>query len=205
MGLEMPESPPVREVDADADALAQFRRWYAEAEAAEPDPETMTLATATGQGRPSARMVFLRGFDERGFVFFTNYNSRKAGEMAGNPHAALLFYWRGLGRQVRIEGRVEMVSAAESDAYFRRRPRGSQLSAWASPQSQPIPSREFLLERIGQLSAEYALEVPRPPFWGGYRVVPETIEFWQRGDNRMHDRLFYRRTSEGWLRQRLGP
>jgi len=201
----MTDPPALREADAAPDPVAQFRSWFVEAEGCEAEPAAMTLATATRQGAPSARMVLLRGFDERGFVFFTNYHSRKASELAENPHAALVLYWNKLARQVRIEGRIEAVSPAESDAYFRHRPRGSQLSAWASPQSEVIPSREFLDERIGQLAEQFPGEVPRPPFWGGYRVVPEVIEFWQGGENRLHDRLVYRRTVTGWLRARLGP
>jgi pyridoxamine 5'-phosphate oxidase len=195
----------LRERDAAPDALAQFRRWFAEAEAVEAQPEAMTLATATPDGLPSARMVLLRGFDERGFVFFTNFESRKAGELAANPHTALVFYWPKLVRQVRIEGRVEGVLAAEADAYFRQRPRGSQIAAWASPQSRVMPDREFLEERVREVQARFPGDVPRPDFWGGYRVVPAVIEFWQGGDNRLHDRLVYRRTADGWVRARLGP
>jgi pyridoxamine 5'-phosphate oxidase len=201
----MPEIRDLREADADPDPLTQFRRWFAEAERSQPDAETMTLATATVQGAPSARMVLLRGFDERGFVFFTNFTSRKARELAENPQAALVLYWPALVRQVRIEGKVEIIAAAEADAYFRQRPRGSQLSAWASPQSQTIPSREFLEERVRQITGQFPAEVPRPPFWGGYRVRPHLIEFWQGGENRLHDRLAYRSTADGWLRERLGP
>ena len=196
----------LREADMVPDAIAQFRVWYAEAQAAQiPDADAMTLATATAEGAPSARMVLLRGLDERGFVFFTNIDSRKARELSANPRAALLFFWGRLHRQVRIEGRVETVSALESDAYFRGRPRGSQLSAWASPQSQVIPNRAFLEERVSQRTAQFPAEVPRPPFWGGFRVVPDTIEFWQGGENRLHDRLRYRRLDGGWLRERLAP
>jgi pyridoxamine 5'-phosphate oxidase len=201
----MSESRDLREADADPNPLAQFRRWFVEAERVQPNAESMTLATATALGAPSARMVLLRGFDERGFVFFTNFGSRKARELSENPQAALVLYWPALERQVRIEGRVEIVTATEADAYFRQRPRGSQLSAWASPQSQAIPSREFLEEQVRQITERFPGEVSRPPFWGGYRVVPALIEFWQGGENRLHDRLVYRRSAEGWLRERLGP
>jgi pyridoxamine 5'-phosphate oxidase len=201
------EFPPLREADAAADPITQFRAWFAEAQAAGlPQAEAMALATATPDGRPSARMVLLRGLDERGFVFFTNYEGRKGAELGANPRAALVFYWYGLDRQVRVEGRVEVMSAAESDAYFRGRPRGSQVGAWASPQSAVIPGREFLEERSRAFSARYAgVEVPRPPHWGGLRVVPEVIEFWQGQPDRLHDRLRYRREGGGWVRERLAP
>jgi len=201
----MPEYRDLREADADPDPLTQFRRWFVEAERGQPNPEIMTLATATAQGAPSARMVLLRGCDERGFVFFTNFESRKARELGENPRAALVLYWPELERQVRIEGTVEIVPEAEADAYFRQRPRGSQLSAWASPQSQSVPNRDFLEERVRQVTERFPGQVPRPPFWGGYRVLPEVIEFWQGGEHRLHDRLVYRRTPGGWLRERLGP
>jgi pyridoxamine 5'-phosphate oxidase len=196
---------PLRESEADPDALAQFRRWFAEA-AGLPQPEAMTLATATVDAEPSARMVLLRGLDERGFVFFTNFDSRKGRELLSNPRAALVFYWAAQDRQVRVEGRVEPVSAAESDAYFAGRARGSQLGAWASPQSEVIPGREFLEKRMRDLERRYAgQEVPRPPHWGGWRVVPEVIEFWQGQPNRLHDRLRYRRQEGGWSLERLAP
>ena len=167
----------------------------------------MTLATATPDGQPSARMVLLRGFDARGFVFHTNYESRKAGELTRNPRAALVFYWAGLERQVRVEGRIERVSAEESDAYFAGRPRGSQLSACASPQSQLVDSREVLEQRAQELAVEYeGRPVPRPAIWGGYRVVPAAIEFWQGRANRLHDRLQYvPREGGGWRVERLAP
>ncbi len=197
----------LREADAGPDPLALFRAWFAQAEAAAlPQPEAMTLATATPDGRPAARVVLLRGLDERGFVFFTNYRSRKGEELAANPRAALVFFWSELHRQVRVEGRVEPVSAAESDAYFRTRPRGSRVGAWASPQSEVIADRAFLEERARAFAALYPGEdVPRPPHWGGYRVLPEVIEFWQGQPDRLHDRLRYRREGPAWVRERLAP
>jgi pyridoxamine 5'-phosphate oxidase len=198
--------PELRESDADPDPLSLFRHWFDEALAANlPQPEAMTLATATPSGVPSARMVLLRGFDSSGFVFFTNYESRKASELESNPRAALVFFWAELHRQVRIEGRVETISPGESDAYFQTRARGSQISAWASPQSQVISGRELLDERWQELVARFPGTVPRPEFWGGYRVIPEQIEFWQGRENRLHDRLLYRSTSTGWIRERLAP
>ena len=166
----------------------------------------MTLATATPDGRPSARVVLLKGFDERGFVFYTNYEGRKSTEIEANPRAALVFYWGELERQVRVEGRVSRVPDEESDAYFAERPRGSQLGAWASEQSRPVRDRGALEERLRELEGEYGgREVPRPPFWGGYRVEPETMEFWQGRENRLHDRLRYHRAGELWRRERLQP
>jgi pyridoxamine 5'-phosphate oxidase len=199
--------PVLRESDVDPDPLAQFRAWFEEARTAGlPQPEAMTLATATVDGEPSARMVLLRGFDERGFVFFTNFDSRKGRELTTNPRAALVFYWAAQDRQVRVEGGVEAVSAEESDAYFASRPRGSRLGAWASPQSQVIPGRKFLEAHMRQLEIRYAKgEIPRPPHWGGWRVVPAVIEFWQGQPNRLHDRLCYRRRPEGWSLERLAP
>ena len=197
----------LRESDADRDPIEQFRRWFDEALAAIlHEPNAMTLATATPDGRPSARIVLLKGFDERGFVFYTNYEGRKGEELAANPRAALVLYWGELERQVRIEGRVSRVPDEESDAYFEGRPRGSQLGAWASEQSRPARDRGVLEERLRELEAEYGdREVPRPPFWGGYRVEPEVIEFWQGRENRLHDRLRYRRSDEGWKVERLQP
>ncbi len=195
------------EADLAADPIVQFGRWFKEAEAAELiEPSAMTLATAAADGRPSARMVLLKGFDQRGFVFYTNYGSRKAGELGADAAAALVFWWPPLERQVRVEGRVERVSREESEAYFRTRPLGSRLGAWASAQSEVIPGRAVLEERLERLSARYADgNVPLPPFWGGYRVRPDTIEFWQHQPNRLHDRLRYRRDGGAWVIERLSP
>jgi pyridoxamine 5'-phosphate oxidase len=202
-----PEHRPLHEAEAAPDPFRQFRTWFEEVHGANLlQPDAMTLATATPAGEPSARMVLLRGFDERGFVFFTNYGSRKATELEANARAALLMYWPEFERQVRIEGRVERLPEEESDAYFRSRPRGSQLGAWASPQSQVIPDREFLERRFEEIAATFKEgEVPRPQFWGGYRVVPQMIEFWQGRLNRLHDRLRYVRGDAGWRIERLGP
>ena len=195
------------ESDADRDPVEQFRRWFAEALAADlHEPNAMTVATATRDGRPSARVVLLKGFDDRGFVFYTNYEGRKGRELEENPRAALLFYWGELERQVRVEGTVSRVPEGESDAYYASRPRGSRLGAIASEQSRTIRSREVLKERLRALEAEYeGREVPRPAFWGGYRVEPEVIEFWQGRENRLHDRLVYSRGVGGWRMERLQP
>ncbi len=198
----------LRESEAGPDPFALLARWFAAAQASGmPHPDGMILATAAPDGRPSARMVLLRGLDERGFVFFTNYTSRKGRELAANPRAALVFYWGILDRQVRIEGTTEVVSAEESDAYFAGRPRGSRLGAWASPQSEVIPDRAFLEDRMQELTQRYLRgDVPRPPNWGGVRVVPEMIEFWQGQPDRLHDRLCYQRRADGsWAMVRLAP
>lgn len=197
-------------IDVGADPFQAFGRWWAAAQASgAPLPEAMTLATATRDGRPSARMVLLRGIDPRGFTFYTNYLSRKARELDDNPHAALVLHWAELGRQVRIEGSVERVSTEESAAYFATRPEGSQLAAWASPQSLEIAGREVLEARVSELAAEYrGGPVPLPPFWGGYRVVPDRIEFWLSRESRLHDRVaFVREPGEpaGWQRVILAP
>ena len=196
------------ESDAAPDPIEQFRGWFDDALAADlHEPNAMTLATATPGGRPSARVVLIKGFDERGFTFYTNYGGRKAGELEANPHCALVFYWGELERQVRIEGRASRISDEESDAYFASRPRGSQLGAWVSEQSRSIENRGALELRLRELEREYeGRKVPRPPFWGGYRVEPEVLEFWQGRENRLHDRLQYRRSEDGgWKRGRLQP
>jgi pyridoxamine 5'-phosphate oxidase len=170
------------------------------------EPNAMTLATVSGEGRPSARTVLLKGYDGRGFVFYTNYEGRKARELEANPACALLFYWGELERQVRVEGLASRLPGGESDAYFASRPRGSRLGAWASEQSRPVRDRSVLEERTRALEAEYEdREIPRPPFWGGYRVEPETIEFWQGRENRLHDRISYRREGGAWRLERLQP
>jgi pyridoxamine 5'-phosphate oxidase len=189
------------------DPLELFEHWFAEAKRAGVEvPEAMTLATATGAGVPSARMVLLKGADKDGFVFYTGYGSRKSDELEQNPRAALVFYWRPLGRQVRVEGSVERVSEPESAAYFATRPRGSQLAAWASLQSRPLGIREELDRRYAELEREYeGRDVPLPPHWGGYRLHPEAIEFWEHRENRLHDRLRYTRAREGWNVEMLSP
>jgi pyridoxamine 5'-phosphate oxidase len=198
----------LREEDLAPDPYQQFDRWLREALAAELyEPYAMTLATATPDGKPSVRTVLLRGSDERGFVFYTNYESRKGEELAANPHAALLFFWAELERQVRIEGRVEKVSPEESDAYFQGRPRESCLGAWASAQSRVIADRGVLERRMRELEEEFTgRSVPRPQYWGGYRVVPSVLEFWQGGAHRLHDRLcYFREEKGGWVIRRLSP
>ncbi|HXF56533.1 MAG TPA: pyridoxamine 5'-phosphate oxidase [Actinomycetota bacterium] len=192
---------------ADPDPLERFRRWWEEARRVAPDSaDAMALATADARARPSARMVILRGFDERGFVFFTNYESPKAADLAANPRAALVWYWPQLRRQVRVTGRVERLPREESEAYFRTRPVGHRLAAWASPQSRVIPSRDALERAYEEARARFPGEdVLLPPFWGGYRVVPEVVEFWQGRENRLHDRVRYRRRDCGWVVERLAP
>jgi pyridoxamine 5'-phosphate oxidase len=195
------------EADVAPDPVVQFRAWFKDVLAADlHEPNAMTLATTTPDGRPSARVVLLKGYDERGFVFYTNYEGRKADELEANPMCALLFYWGELERQVRIEGRASRLSSEESDAYFAGRPRGSRLGAWASEQSRPVEDRSVLEERVRVLETEYeGREIPRPPFWGGYRVEPDTIEFWQGRENRLHDRIVYHRSGRGWKIVRLQP
>jgi pyridoxamine 5'-phosphate oxidase len=200
------ERDALDETHAAADPFAQFGTWIAEALASTvKEPNAMTVATADAAGRPSARIVLLRGWDERGFVFFTNYESRKGREIGANPFASLLFFWDQLEREVRIDGGIERLSEAESDAYFERRPRGHRLSAWASPQSRPVADRGALEAAMADAETRFPGEVPRPPYWGGYRVVPATVEFWQGRRNRVHDRLVYRRETTGWTRERLAP
>jgi pyridoxamine 5'-phosphate oxidase len=221
----------LRRADADADPVVQFKKWFDQAAGTRAsgrlrrffiglykslllltgneamDVNAMTLATADKQGRPSARIVLLKGVDERGFVFFTNYDSRKGRELADNPQAALVFYWADQERQVCVSGRVSPLPAPESDAYFQSRPRGSKLGAWASKQSRPVPDRAALEANWRQTEARYpGPEVPRPPHWGGFLLVPSAIEFWQGRPNRLHDRLRYTRQPEGrWLIERLSP
>lgn len=198
---------PLRRDDLDPDPLGQFEGWYREAEATGMHlPEAMTLATSSSAGRPSARMVLLKGWDERGFVFYSNYESRKADELAENPRASLLLYWDPLGRQVRIEGSVARVSTAESETYYRSRPLGSRLGAWASAQSTVIAEREVLEERLAEAEAAHGEDPPLPPFWGGYLVRPEELEFWQNRADRLHDRFRYRPLpAGGWSIERLSP
>jgi pyridoxamine 5'-phosphate oxidase len=195
------------EESAGTDPLALFSRWYRDAERSGLLlPESMALATATPEGRPSIRFVLLKAFDERGFVFYSNYGSRKAGELQSNPEASLIFHWAALQRQVRLEGPVSRVARGESEAYFRTRPRGSQIGAWASAQSEPLRSRSLLEDRVRRYEEEFrGGEVPLPPFWGGYRLEPRTMEFWQGRANRLHDRIHYTWRGETWERGRLYP
>ena len=205
----MPITSALTKSAVDRNPIHQFDRWFAEANASgmsEQDATSMTLATADADGQPDARIVLLKSFDDQGFVFYTNYNSRKGQELTENARACLLFYWSPLWRQVRIEGEVEKVSDAESDEYFHSRPLGSKLGAWASDQSQPVESREQLEKRFEEFASQFGDNVPRPPHWGGYRVKPAVIEFWQGRENRLHDRLRYTLQPDGaWLIERLGP
>lgn len=204
---ELYSNRALREADLDPEPLAQFDKWFAEASAAGlAEPNAMTLATVAPDRQPSARMVLLREASAKGFVFYTNYRSRKGRELAGNPRAALVFYWPELHRQVRVTGRVVKTSRAESDAYFSNRPRGAQLSAWASSQSWPVPGRELLEARVRTLEARYeGMRIPTPPGWGGYRLRPDSIEFWQARPDRLHDRLRYTLQGRRWKIERLAP
>jgi pyridoxamine 5'-phosphate oxidase len=194
------------EEHADPDPIRQFARWWDETLKSEVlEPNAMTLATADAAGRPSARTVLIKDFDPAGFVFYSNYDSRKGRELAANPRATLLFFWRELERQVIVEGAVAQIDAAESDAYYASRPLPSRLGAWASPQSQPIPGKAWLLARAAEMGLRHGLNPARPPHWGGYRLVPERLEFWQGRPSRLHDRLAYTLEGGVWYRARLAP
>jgi pyridoxamine 5'-phosphate oxidase len=199
--------PALSEALLENDPITQFSRWFERASAlVKPLPHAVALATATRSGHPSVRMVLLKSFDAHGFVFYTNYRSRKGRELARNARASLLFYWGELDQQVRVDGRVVKVMAHESDEYFATRPRGSQLSAWASAQSEVVPNRAALERRFAACARKHAAAVPRPPPWGGYRLAPDAVEFWQGRDDRLHDRILYRRLRPGrWVIERLAP
>lgn len=194
------------ESDVLPDPLQQFERWWNQALDSKIDEvNAMTLATSTADGRPSARIVLLKGFTKDGFIFFTNYNSDKGSQLQVNPQAALCFFWKELERQVRIEGRVEKISDADNDAYFFSRPVGSRIGAWASPQSQPIAGRHIIEQNVEKYQAEFTNEVPRPPHWGGYIVRPERMEFWQGRSSRLHDRILFTKAGDSWKIERLAP
>jgi len=201
------QSPPLRTEDLDVDPLKEFERWFALSIEREPfEPNAMTLATADESGRPSARVVLLKELDGSGFVFFSNYESHKGHDLEVNPQASLVFYWAAQHRQIRVEGRVEKLSETESDAYFASRPRGARLGAWASRQSRPIESRDEFQQRLKAVEERFpGEEVQRPFCWGGYRVIPDQIEFWQGQPSRLHDRIQYQRNETGWSRRRLMP
>lgn len=200
------EKAELSEQASHAQPLQQFEQWFNEALKSEvPEPNAMTVATVSSDMRPSTRVVLIKDFDERGIVWYTNYSSRKGQELAGNPFAALQFHWVELERVVRIEGRVEKVSDEESDAYFKSRPLDSRIGAWASPQSQVIDSRTVLVANAAKYGAQFLLQPPRPPHWGGYRLVPDRWEFWQGRKSRLHDRLRYRLEAGQWVRERLAP
>jgi pyridoxamine 5'-phosphate oxidase len=200
------ERAELDETASHADPLQQFDQWLKEAIRAEvPEPNAMTLATVNHALRPSTRIVLIKGYDARGLVWYTNYDSRKGQELAGNPFAALQFHWVELERVVRIEGQVEKVSDDESDAYYKSRPLDSRIGAWASPQSQVISGRSVLVTEAAKYGAKFLLQPPRPPHWGGYRLVPAQWEFWQGRKSRLHDRLRYRQQAGGWVRERLAP
>jgi len=200
------EKAELSEAASASDPLQQFERWLNEAIHSEvPEPNAMTVATVASNMRPSTRVVLIKGYDERGIVWYTNYDSRKGQELAGNPFAALQFHWVELERVVRIEGRMEKISDAESDAYFHSRPLDSRIGAWASPQSQVIDGRTVLVTNAAKYAAQFMLNPPRPPHWGGYRLVPDEWQFWQGRRSRLHDRLRYRINEGDWLRERLAP
>ena len=198
--------PPLDAASVDPEPMVQFARWYDAAVAATGDrAAAMTVATATPDGRPSARVVLLRGFDARGLVFFTNYDSRKGGDLAANPVAAAVLYWSALDAQIRVEGEVERVSAEESDAYFAQRPHGHRIGAWASHQSAPVADRATLEEQVRAAETRFGDDVPRPPHWGGYRILPSAVEFWRNRADRVHDRVEYTRRGASWRIRRLSP
>jgi pyridoxamine 5'-phosphate oxidase len=198
--------PPLDVTTVDPEPMTQLARWYEAAVVATGDrAAAMTVATTTPDGRPSARVVLLRGFDARGLVFYTNYDSRKGGELAANPYAAAVLYWSELDAQVRVEGPVERVDSTESDAYFAQRPYGHRIGAWASHQSAPVADRAALEAQVAAAEARFPDDVPRPPHWGGYRIVPETVEFWRNRVDRVHDRVEYCRRDRGWRVRRLSP
>lgn len=196
----------LEEHSASTDPRKQFEVWYSQAVRAKiPEPNAMTLATVSLAGRPSTRVVLIKGWDSRGIIWYTNYESRKGIELLRNPYASLQFHWVTLERQIRVEGKVEKISEKESDAYYHSRPLGSRIGAWASPQSKVIPNRAILEARTGSMEKKFNSHPPRPPFWGGFRMIPDCWEFWQGRENRLHDRLRYRKVKGRWVRERLAP